>query len=175
MQVIVKGKNIEVTDALRAYVEKKFKKLPKYIENANLIAEVIQSVERNWHIIEVTVDANGLLLRGEERSEDMYASVDKVVEKLEQQLKKHKDKLIEKNREKESEGEISLDKVETSFAPKIVKTKRFAVKPMSVDEATMQMELLKHSFFVFFNADTKEVNVLYKRNDGDYGLIEPEF
>jgi putative sigma-54 modulation protein len=183
MRVTVKGRNVQVTDALKAYAEKKLQKLTKYFNNIKE-AEVTQSIQRNWHIVEVLVEGDGIFLRGEERSGDMYASIDAVVEKLEKQLERFKGKLTAHPRPEElvaaGEGEeLSLDELseeETEEGlPTIVKTKRFSIKPMNPEEAAMQMELLNHDFFVFLNAETEEVNVLYRRKDGNYGLIEPEF
>jgi putative sigma-54 modulation protein len=171
-----------VTDPLKAYAEKKLQKLTKYFHNIKE-AEVTQSIQRNWHIVEVLVEGDGIYLRGEERSGDMYASIDAVVEKLEKQLERFKGKLTAHPRPVETVGdegtEIDLDELtdeETDEGlPTVVKTKRFSIKPMSPDEAALQMELLNHDFFVFLNAETEQVNVLYRRKDGNYGLIEPEF
>lgn len=189
MLVTVKGKNVEVTDALKRYAEKKIQKLEKYFRDIKT-AQVTQSIQRNWHIIEVQLEGDGVVLRGEERSDDMYASIDQVVEKLEKRVKKFKGKLYGKTtelgpREREAQrehlaaeaaGVESLTElpVEEETMPEIVRTKRFPVKPMNPDEAANQMELLHHDFFVFLNQDTERVNVVYRRKDGDYGLIEPE-
>ncbi|MBO8127314.1 MAG: ribosome-associated translation inhibitor RaiA [Firmicutes bacterium] len=186
MQIVTKGKNIEVTPALRDYAEKKVAKLLKFFGNeAAGKAEVMLRTERELHIVEVTVNLNGLLLRGEEATEDMYASIDGVVEKLERQVKKYKTRIHRKLRqdlakEQQIAAEQALEEVKESEPDsngliKIVKTKKFAIKPMSAEEAAMQMDLLGHNFFVFANAETDEVNVIYKRKDGTYGLIEPEF
>jgi putative sigma-54 modulation protein len=181
MRVTVKGKNVHVTDTLKAYAEKKLQKLNKYFSNIK-DAQVTQSIQRNWHIVEVQLEGDGVFLRGEERSADMYASIDAVVEKLERQVKRFKGKLMQHPRptEEEEVEEIELEEVpmeeeeEEERLPDIVKTKRFAIKPMTAEEAAMQMELINHDFFVFLNQETEEVNVLYRRKDGNYGLIEPE-
>lgn len=189
MLVTVKGKNVEVTDALRSYAEKKVQRLEKYFKEIKE-AQVTQSVQRNWHIVEVQLEGDGVLLRGEERSDDMYASIDLVVEKLERRVKKFKGKLIGKSTEegpKEKEAQrdqivaeaIGVESLEApteeeEFAPTIVRMKRHAFKPMRPEEAANQMELLHHDFFVFLNADTEMLNVVYKRKDGNYGLIEPD-
>jgi putative sigma-54 modulation protein len=182
MRVTVKGKNVHVTDTLKAYAEKKLQKLNKYFSNIK-DAQVTQSIQRNWHIVEVQLEGDGVFLRGEERSADMYASIDAVVEKLERQVKRFKGKLMQHPRptdEAEAE-EVELDEAPMEEEaepeerlPDIVKTKRFAIKPMTAEEAAMQMELINHDFFVFLNQETEEVNVLYRRKDGNYGLIEPE-
>lgn len=171
MNVAVRGKNIDVTDALKEYVEKKLAKLGKFLDLSE--AQVTLVVEKGTHKVEVTIPINGMILRGEEETGDMYASIDLVVEKLEKQINKYKARFNKKTR---TEGKAAAVSAEESYEqPKIMKTKRFAIKPMPVDEAVMQMNLLGHSFFVFSNAETEEVNVLYKRKDGNYGLIEPEF
>lgn len=181
MAITVRGKNIEITPALKDYVAKRVGKVTKYFDGAS-VGEItaILTVNKGRHIVEVTVPINGILLRGEESTTDMYASIDLVIEKLEKQIEKYKTKLSRKLKS----GSFKTDLIpaappvphldsEDEFS--IVKTKRFAVKPMSADEAVMQMNLINHDFFVFMNADTEEVNVVYRRKDGQYGLIEPEF
>ena len=178
MQIIVKGKNIEVTPALNDYAEKKVTKLLKYFEDVSGKAEVMLRVERELHIVEVTVTMGGLILRGEEATNDMYASIDGVLEKLERQVKKYKTRINRKVRQDVATEQLNAGAVvkdNGNSLAEIVKTKRFAIKPMSEQEAAMQMDLLGHTFFVFMNAETEEVNVIYKRKDGAYGLIEPEY
>jgi len=183
MRVTVKGKNVHVTDTLRAYAEQKLQKLNKYFSNIK-DAQVTQSIQRNWHFVEVQLEGDGVFLRAEERSADMYASIDAVLEKLERQVKRFKGKLLQHPRptdaeidEEETEvdelDEDAEDEMDESL-PNIVKTKRFPIKPMTAEEAAMQMELINHDFFVFLNQETEQVNVLYRRKDGNYGLIEPE-
>jgi ribosomal subunit interface protein len=178
MKITVSGKNIDVTDALRDTVERKLSKLDKYF-NPDVETQVTLSVQKNRHIIEVTIPFDGVILRGEEATEDMYTSIDKVLDKLEKQISKHKTRLERKVKDNSFKGfsvpagDVTED--EEQYNPTIVRTKRFAIKPMPVDEAVLQMDLLGHSFFVFLNAETEEVNVVYKRKDGRYGLIEPEF
>ncbi|WP_372996461.1 ribosome hibernation-promoting factor, HPF/YfiA family [Lutispora sp.] len=175
MRIKVSGKNIEVTNALRERVEKKLSKFEKYF-NPDTEANATLTVERNRHIIEVTIPFNGVILRGEEATEDMYSSIDNVVEKLERQIAKYRTKLERRIKDGSVRFEnFSFNHEEDDEEPRIVKTKRFAMKPMPVEEAVLQMELLGHNFFMFYNADSDEVNVVYKRKDGDYGLIEPEF
>lgn len=178
MQVQISSKVGRVDDDLRNYVERKLQKLSKYFDHLRLI-QVTHNQERNWQVMEVTVHGDGILLRGEERSSDLRNSVDTVVEKLERQLKKHKDRLVERRRRASSREQAVPLAEEAAPAeeslPRIVKTKRFAIKPMAPEEAALQMELLDHDFFVFSNAQTQQVNVVYRRKDGDYGLIEPEF
>ncbi|HYF93321.1 MAG TPA: ribosome-associated translation inhibitor RaiA [Symbiobacteriaceae bacterium] len=171
MQLGVRGKNMEITNALRDYVEKKIGKLEKFIDQP-LNAQVNMYTERGRHIVEVTAALNGLLLRGEEASGDMYASIDLVSEKLEKQLMKYKARF--KKRGKEN-GISEFGEAPPDVEGTLVKHKRFAVKPLTIDEAIVQMNLLSHDFFVFANAETDKVNVLYRRKDGNYGLLEPEF
>ena len=176
MRTKVSGKNIDITNALKDRVEKKLSKFGKYF-SPDTEAQATLSVEKNRHIIEVTIPFNGVILRGEEATGDMYTSIDNVVDKLERQMKRQKTKLEKRIKD----GSIKFDNLAASPAEfedgevRIVRTKRFAMKPMPIEEAVLQMELLGHSFFVFSNAETEEVNVVYKRKDGNYGLIEPEF
>ncbi|MGM0420219.1 MAG: ribosome hibernation-promoting factor, HPF/YfiA family [Bacillota bacterium] len=197
MKIMTYGKNLDVTPGLKEYAEEKVgNKLEKYFDTEPMEAQVSMEVEKGRHIVEVTAFVGGLILRGEEETGDMYASIDGVLEKLESQIQKHKTRIkrsMRENRQEQKEAykrrrkekvknlgadEIKLEEDESTpeaFEPKIVKTKRFPVKPMHVEEAVMQMDLLDHDFFVFSNAETSEVNVVYKRKDGDYGLIEPTF
>ena len=176
--IAIRGKNIDVTPALRDYVEKRIGKITKYFEMLGEIS-VVLTVEKGRHIVEVTVPANGIILRGEEATSDMYTSIDLVIEKLEKQIEKYKTKLERRLRGKGFKAELvtpvaapaSVD--EDEFP--LVKTKRFAVKPMDVQEAIMQMNLVHHDFYVFINSDSEDVNVVYRRKDGAYGLIEPNY
>ncbi len=178
MKITIRGKNVPVTDALREYVEKRLSKLTRYFDSIQEAQVTVSTVGDNY-AVEVTVPLNGgMILRGEEMSrENYYEAVDLVSEKLERQIRKQRTKLYRKFRHKGLKslivemGEESLPDEE----PAVVKTKRFFMKPMPVDEAILQMNLLGHDFFVFSNADTEQMNVLYKRKDGNYGLIEPEF
>lgn len=174
MRFQIRGKNIQVSDALKEYVEKRLGKLDKYFDN-NPEAIVTLVVEKERHRIEVTIPINGFLLRGEEESSDMYSSVDLVLEKLEKQINKYKTRINKKKGI--SIKDLIPDQAGASVddEPVIKRTKRFAIKPMPVEEAIMQMNLLGHSFYVFSNAETEEVNVIYRRKDGNYGLIEPEY
>ena len=178
----VRGKNIEITPSLREYVEKRVGKVTKYFDKVGNIT-VLLTVSKGRHIVEVTVPvAGGIVLRGEEATMDMYTSIDLVVEKLERQIHKQKTKLAKRFRsggfktelieEQEKEHPVKTDQRDESPEYPVVKTKRFVVKPMDVQEAIMQMNLLDHNFFVFRDAETEEVNVVYRRTDGNYGLIE---
>ncbi|MDP4146140.1 MAG: ribosome-associated translation inhibitor RaiA [Bacillota bacterium] len=177
MKLTVSGKNIEITSGLRSTLEKKLSKLDKYFA-PEIIAHVTLSVQRNREIVEVTIPFGGIILRAEDANEDMYAAIDIVVGILEGQIRKQKTKL-ERRKHGDSLRFQQIPEPErhddNDGEPQIVRTKRFAIKPMSSEEAVLQMELLAHSFFVFQNADSGEVNVVYKRKDGNFGLIEPEF
>lgn len=174
MRISINGKNIEVSDYLRDLVTKKVSKLDKYFPE-DTEAHVLLAVERNRHIVEVTIPYSGGIIRGEEVSGDMYASIDTVLAKVEKQITRHRTKL-EKTLRADAFAEadfVDYDDDEDD-AGSVVKVKRFSIKPMDVEEAVLQMELLGHSFYVFENADDGLVNVVYKRKDGNYGLIEPD-
>ncbi|BAU26575.1 SSU ribosomal protein S30P /sigma 54 modulation protein [Aneurinibacillus soli] len=184
MQYNTRGENIEVTPALRDYVEKKIGRLERYFEEATAFScNVTMRVQRGEHTVEVTIPMPGVILRAEDTNNDMYAAIDLVVEKLERQIRKHKTKVNRRNRQTGA-GAVFLD-VEPVFAARedeheeedaiqIVRTKRFNLKPMDVEEAVLQMDMIGHNFFVFQNGETDGVNVVYRRKDGRYGLIEPE-
>jgi len=180
MKIKIRGKNITLSESLKRYSEEKIKKLDKYFDglieaDLELIAEKSKSIKESQRI-EVTILASGRIIRGEESSENMYASIDKVVEKLERQIKRHKARLRRSGKlSRRSKAQDKGEQIAVEEKPNVVRTKRFAVKPMDSEEAAWQMELLGHSFFVFLNTQTREVNVVYKRKDGNYGLIEPEF
>lgn len=169
---------MEVTPALKDYVEKRVGKVTKYFDQVGEIT-VLLTVSKGRHIVEVTVPVEGgVLLRGEEATMDMYTSIDLVVEKLERQIHKHKTKLQRRFRggfkaDMVAEGAGPAVRADTAEDYSIVKTKRFAVKPMDVQEAIMQMNMVNHDFFVFRDSETEEVSVVYRRTDGNYGLIQP--
>ncbi len=175
MRYTITGRNMEVTPGLRAAVEDKIGKLERYFQpNTEVI--VTLSVQKDRQKIEVTIPVKGNIIRAEESSSDMYVSIDLVEEIIERQIKKYKNKLIDKKQSAQSFSELFLnEEYMTDDTIDIVKTKRFAVKPMDPEEACVQMELLGHSFYVFLNSETEEVNVVYKRKGNTYGLIEPEF
>lgn len=179
MIITISGKNIEVSDYLEELINKKVSKLDKYFPE-DTQAYVTLSVERNRHIVEVTIPYAGGIIRGEETSGDMYASVDNVLSKLEKQIVRHRTKLEKSLRagafrapEPVYADAFTQDDLDEEAA-KVVKVKRFDIKPMTVDEAMLQLEMLGHSFYMFTNGDTNQINVIYKRKDGNYGLIEPE-
>jgi ribosome hibernation promoting factor len=176
MKVMVYGKNMQLTEALKDTTVKKIKRLEKFF-NQEVEAKVVLSIEKIFQKVEVTIPFNGRIVRVEESSNDMYNSIDDAVESLERQIRKYKTKLQNKRHSNES---IKFDNIEPWYEEededefKVVKTKKFPVKPMNIEEAILQMNLLKHNFFVFLNSDTEEVNVVYKRKDNNFGLIEPE-
>lgn len=175
MRYTITGRNIDVTPGLRAAIEEKIGKLDRYF-NPDTEAIVTLSVQKDKQNIEVTIPVKGNIIRAEESSSDMYVSIDLVEEVIERQMKKYKKKLIDKKQAAQSFSSLFMsEEPETDEEIKIVKTKRFAMKPMDPEEACIQMELLRHDFYVFLNSETEEVNVVYKRKDGTYGLIEPEF
>ncbi len=180
----IRGKNTEVTSALREYVEKRVGKVNRYFNNIDEIF-VLLAVEKDRHIVEVTAEVpGGLILRGEEATGDMYTSIDLVVEKLERQIRKQKTRLEKRFRgggfkgelieEQRIQNQVQAEVEEDNGEFPIVKTKRFFVKPMDVQEAILQMNLLNHSFFVFRDAGTNDICVVYKRKDGAYGLLESQ-
>lgn len=175
MKIRLTGKNIPITDPLRSAIENKFSRFEKYFKSETEI-HVILEVIKNRQIIEAMFTVNGTMFRAEESSNDMYVSLDGVVDKLAMQITKFKSKLEKKHKIHETiRFEHIPDYEEDDDDIKIVRTKRFDVKPMSPHEAVLQMELLGHTFFVFTNSSTDEVNVVYKRKHGQYGLIEPTY
>ncbi|WCK54175.1 ribosome-associated translation inhibitor RaiA [Aneurinibacillus sp. Ricciae_BoGa-3] len=183
MNYIVRGENIEVTPALRDYAEKKFGRLEKYFENtSSFTCHVTMRVLRGEQTVEVTIPMPGLILRAEDTHSDLYAAIDLVVEKLERQIRKYKTKVNRKSRQTGSPAPLFVElepqengvEEEDDAGISVVRTKRFNLKPMDAEEAVLQMDMLGHSFYVFSNAETDEVNVVYRRKDGRYGLIEPE-
>ena len=175
MRFTITGRNIEVTEGLRSAVESKLGKLEKYFDK-DVDINVTLSVEKDRQKIEVTIPVKGSIIRSEQTSSDMYVSIDLVEEVIERQLKKYKNKIIQS---KQAAGNVFtqdyIDKdYEEEAEVKIVRSKRFGIKPMDPEEACIQMELLGHNFYVFSNSETGEVNVVYKRKGNTYGLIEPE-
>ena len=177
MRIAITGKNLEISDYLNDLVNKKVGKLERYFpQDADVF--VTLSVEKNRHIVEVTIPYDGGVIRGEEITGDMYASIDNVLDKLEKQIIRHRTRLekclrVGAVRDIETRFGAELDEADEE-GPKIVRVKRFAIKPMSEEEAMLQIEMVGHSFYVFLNSETNQMNVLYKRKDGNYGLIEPE-
>ena len=174
MKFVIVGKNIEVTPGLKSAVEDKIGKLAKYF-NEDTQVNVTLSVEKDSQKIEVTIPVKGRIIRSEQTSSDMYVSIDLVEEIIERQLKKYKSKIVDKH---ERNSAFRPEFVEKDYDDeeevKIIRSKKFDIKPMYPEDACIQMELLGHDFFVFCNAETDQVNVVYKRKGNTYGLIEPE-
>ncbi|MDN2452740.1 ribosome-associated translation inhibitor RaiA [Lactobacillus sp. UCMA15818] len=171
----IRGENIEVTEAIRSYVQKKLTKLEKYFEDtSNSTAHVNLKVYSDKTAkVEVTIPLPYLVLRAEETSADMYASVDLVTDKLERQIRKHKTKINRKSREKGfTSVQVKDDKEENENGFDIVRSKHFSLKPMDSEEAVLQMNMLGHDFFIYEDSETDGVNIVYRRKDGRYGLIE---
>lgn len=175
MKYIFKGKQVDVTQAMQDVAKKKIGKFEKFFR-PDAEAVITFKVEKDRNIFETAIYAGGTIIRAEECSNDMYSAMDMVVEKLERQIRKYKTKLGRRIRQ-EAMVPQNFDiheEIDEENNLKVVKTKRFPLKPMTLEEAILQMNLLSHNFYVFTNAETESVNVVYKRNDGSYGLIEPE-
>lgn len=174
MRFIITGRNIDVTEGLKSAVEEKLGKLDRFFALETEV-NVTLSVEKERQKIEVTIPVKGNIIRSEQVSSDMYVSIDLVEEVIERQLKKYKNKIVSKQQNAAAFAQEFVDKdYDDEDDVKIIRTKRFGIKPMDPEEACVQMELLGHNFYVFFNSETEEVNVVYKRKGNTYGLIEPE-
>ena len=173
MKFNIHGKKLDVTDSIKNYIEEKIGRLDKYFENPDdVIATVLIKLRGNDQVVEVTINANSFILRGEESHKDLYASIDKVSDKIERQIRKNKTRMHKKvNRELTKGFVLDFEEPEENDNV-IVKRKVIEDKPMSEEEAILQMELLGHEFFAFRNVETKEIDILYKRKDGDYGILE---
>ena len=178
MKFNIRGDKLEITDAIGSYVESKLSKLNKYFKDDDLLANVLLRVRGNSQIIEVTIPTDKFILRSEEEDKDLYAAIDLVTDKLERQIRKNKTRLNKQNidnkyKEFNFDYEIHEDE-DTSENELIVKRKKLEMKPMDEEEAILEMNLLGHEFFVYKDMNTDNINVLYKRKDGNYGLIETE-
>ena len=175
MNLVISGKNLDITEGLRSAVEEKIAKLERYFSDSTEV-HVTLSTEKNRQKIEITIPMKGSIIRAEEVSSDMYVSIDLVEEVIERQLRKYKNKLIDKEQNAAHLNQEFIDEEPYEDEEiEIIRSKKFAMKPMDPEEACVQMELLGHSFFVFRNSETEEVNVVYKRKGNTYGLIEPEY
>ncbi len=177
MELQIKGRNVELSPAVRSYIERKLGKLNRHLPNimetsVEISGEQTKSPQQRF-VVQVTINSNGTLLRGEERGKTLFAAIDKVAAIMNRQIEHYKGKLHDKGRGSSFARSGFSEETETPL-PSVVKVKRFTVKPMSVAEAVDQMELLGHDFFLFFSADTEKLNLLYRRRDANYGLIEPE-
>ncbi|MFP3869319.1 MAG: ribosome hibernation-promoting factor, HPF/YfiA family [Syntrophobacteria bacterium] len=179
MQVSVTFRRIDASDMLRKYAEEKLYRIKKYVDEP-IEAHVVLSVEKFRHLAEVSIDANGLRINGQEETEDMYSAIDMVVDKIESQIKRYRQKL----KKRKSDGGakafvmkmnvLAREDLEEEAEPRVIKTKQIHAKPMDLDEAVMQMDLANSAFLVFTNSKTESINVMYRRKDGNYGLIETE-
>ena len=174
MNFIISGKNIDVTDGLKNAVQDKLGKLERYFTPSTEII-VTLSVEKERQKIEETIPVKGNIIRSEQVSNDMYVSIDLVEEVIERQLRRYKNKLVDKHQEGGSFQKAFLEDEYEEEEVKILRTKKYEVKPMYPEDACVQMELLGHNFYVFVNAETDQVNVVYKRKGNTYGIIEPEY
>lgn len=180
MEIVVHGDKIKVTQAMHDYIEEKLSKLEKYLENSdNVKAKVIVKVKNNEQIVEITIPLKKFILRSEEKQEDFYAAVDKTIDKLERQIRKQKTKMMSKQVKPAIEFNFAV--IEEYFVDdddeedkQILKRKKIEVKPMSEEEAILQMELLGHQFYMYKDQDTDKPAVVYKRKDGNYGVLESE-
>jgi putative sigma-54 modulation protein len=179
MQVSVTFRNMESKEVLREYVQEKISKLKKYLDYP-LEANVVLAVEKHRHLAEVTLVANRITLNAQEETEDMFSAIDRVVDKLERQMLKYKEK-IKRHKSNSSLPEsrwrmdiYTADSFEEGGEPRVIKSKKLLAKPMSVEEAAMQMDLLNNDFLIFTNANSKNLNIIYRLKDGHYGLIEPQ-
>lgn len=179
MKLMVTGTNIEITPALKSYVQRKLGKLDRHLPNV-IEAKVEISEEKTkspqqHYLVRATVAGGGGVFHGEERGEDLFRAIDKVAAVMTRQLEHHKGKLYDKGRGSSlARGEFNEEIEAAETTPKVVKTKRFIIKPMSVVEAVEQMEALGHAFFLYFDADAEELKLIYRRRDGNYAIIEPE-
>ena len=170
MQISVTFRNIHPSEGIKNYAGKKIKRLPRFLGTDNMEANLVLSVEKYRHIAELNLWADGEKIYGKEEADDIYAAIDKVVDKIERQLNKLKEKRIPRRT-----GEVTSAEVEAPAGPRIIKSDSFSPKPMDIEEAVNQMEVTGAHLLVFINADTQKVCVLHKRDDGNYDLVEPEF
>ena len=171
MNIVTSARHLELTPALKSYAEEKVAKFDRYLTNISE-AKVTLILEKNVHKAEILLNVNGILIWAESSTGDIYSSIDEVIDKLDMQVKRYKGKLTS-HRKGESGKTVEGASSPADEGGRIIKTKRFGVKPMTPEEASLQMELLDKNFFIFTDASTGQINVIYKRNDGNYGLIEP--
>jgi len=179
MHLSVTGRHVEVTDALRDYIAKRTEKVRRHFDHIINI-HVILSVEKGRHLAEMTLQGNNFVLNGQEETRDMYASIDKVVDKIEKQVKKYKERMADHHKATSARKALPEERVigpessgGSSIEPRIIKTDRFAMKPMLPEEAALQVEVSEEDFLIFSNALTGKVSILYRRKDGNFGLVEP--
>lgn len=179
MQITTTFRHMDPSDALKSYAEEKLERVKKYIDEP-VVAQVFLTVEKIRHTAEVTMTAKGITIKAAEETNDMYAAIDAVVDKIERQLRRYKERLKAHKPANESRDRkvlksvVAAESIEQSQEPVIIRSKTFSIKPMSVEEAVMQMDLLHKDFLVYTDSATENINVIYRRKDGNYGLIEPE-
>ena len=173
MKIIVTGKNIAISDKIQDAIDKRFEKLGKFFAD-DIQAKVLIHPEKSKVKVEATIFTKGTIFRAEEVSQDVYDCIDAAAEKLMSQMSKYKGKLMKRHKGKESIKFEMIPEAPAAEETRVVKTKKFQLMPMTVDDAILQMEMLQHNFFVFLDMETDSVNVVYKRNDDDYGLLETE-
>ena len=173
MKIIVTGKNIAISDKIQDAIDKRFEKLGKYFAD-DIQAKVLIHPEKSKVKVEATIFTKGTIFRAEEVSQDVYDCIDAAAEKLMSQMSKYKGRLMKKYKGKESIKFEMIPEAAAQEEARVVKTKKFQLMPMTVDDAILQMEMLQHNFFVFLDTETDSVKVVYKRNDNDYGLLETE-
>lgn len=176
MNIIIRGSKLEVTDAMESYAKEKLERLNKYLEDIdNIKATVVAKVHGHLNTVEVTIPLKNFILRAEEVQDDYYAAIDTVIDKLERQIRKNKTRIASSKRKETKDFAFDyIEKIEDTPVEKIVKRKKIEVKPMDEEEAILQMELLGHEFYLFKDADTNKPMLVYKRKDGNYGIIEAE-
>lgn len=176
MDIIIRGSKLEITEAMESYAKEKISRLEKYLENSDdTHATILVKIHGHLHIVEVTIPLKNFILRAEESKDDFYAAIDTVTDKLERQIRKNKTRIAaKKNKEVKDFAYDYIQSIEEESEEKIVKRKKIEVKPMDEEEAILQMELLGHEFYLYKNIETGEPAVIYKRKDGDYGIIEAE-
>jgi putative sigma-54 modulation protein len=178
MQITTTFRHMEPSDALKTYAEEKLEKIKKYIDEP-ILGQVFLTVEKIRHSAEITITAKGVTIKAAEETNDMYSAIDAVLDKIERQLRRYKERLKEHNpsevvrERKVVKSIVEAESIEQRKEPVVIRTKTFSIKPMSVEEAVMQMDLLHKDFLVFTDAGTENINVIYRRKDGNYGLIEP--
>jgi putative sigma-54 modulation protein len=178
MQIATTFRHLDPSDALKSYAEEKLERVKKYIDEP-VVAQVFMTVEKIRHCAEVTITAKGITIKASEETNDMYSAIDAVIDKIERQLRRYKERIKEHKPANEAldrqvkKSIVAAESIEQRKEPVVIKTKTFSIKPMSVDEAVMQMDLLHKDFLVFTDASTENINVIYRRKDGNYGLIEP--
>lgn len=178
MQIATTFRHMDASDALKSYVEEKLSRVQKYIDEP-INAQAFLTVEKIRHIADITITAKGITIKASEETNDMYAAVDAVLDKIERQLRRYKEKIKEHKPANETEERkvrksiVEAESIGLKPEPVIIKSKTFSIKPMSVEEAVMQMDLLHKDFLVFTDSVTEDINVIYRRKDGNYGLIEP--